>query len=87
MPRLSFFSIVAVLLLLALYFLAPQQLPLVVYKLSLVTLAAVLGYWLDRHLFPYHRIRRDMDAGIMEPRMIRRAVIVGATMVAFALAL
>ena len=34
---------------------SPQQLPVVVYKLSLITLAAVLGYWLDRSLFPKAR--------------------------------
>ena len=34
---------------------SPQQLPVVVYKLSLITLAAVLGYWPDRSLFPKAR--------------------------------
>lgn len=33
--------------------LSPQQLPVVVYKLSLVLLSAVVGYHLDRALFPY----------------------------------
>ena len=28
---------------------------MVIYKLSLITLAAVLGYWLDRSLFPKAR--------------------------------
>lgn len=36
-------------------FLTPQQLPVVIYKLALITLAAVLGYWLDRSLFPKAR--------------------------------
>jgi len=35
--------------------LAPQQLPVSVYKLSLIALAAVAGYWIDRSLFPYAR--------------------------------
>ena len=30
---------------------APQQLPIVIYKLSLVTLGLVGGYWADRALF------------------------------------
>lgn len=34
---------------------SPQQLPVVIYKLALITLAAVLGYWLDRSLFPKAR--------------------------------
>ena len=32
---------------------SPQQLPVVIYKLSLVLLSAVIGYHLDRALFPY----------------------------------
>ncbi len=35
--------------------LAPQQLPISLYKLSLVTSAAWVGYWIDRSLFPYAR--------------------------------
>lgn len=34
---------------------APQQLPVSLYKLSLITSAAWLGYWIDRDLFPYAR--------------------------------
>ncbi|MGI3086473.1 putative holin [Yersinia pseudotuberculosis] len=33
--------------------LSPQQLPVAIYKLALVSLAAVMGYHLDRGLFPY----------------------------------
>lgn len=43
----------AVILFIVIAVLAPQQLPIVVYKLSLVLLAAVIGYHLDRALFPY----------------------------------
>ncbi len=43
------------LLLLIIALVSPQQLPVVVYKLSLISLAAVLGYWLDRSLFPKAR--------------------------------
>lgn len=35
--------------------LAPQQLPVSIYKMSLVALAAVMGYWIDRSVFPYAR--------------------------------
>jgi len=35
--------------------LAPHQLPVSVYKMALVALAAVAGYWIDRSLFPYAR--------------------------------
>ncbi|GLT22665.1 membrane protein [Zoogloea oryzae] len=54
-PRLFGWLIVTILLLVAIAFLAPQQLPVSLYKLSLVSMAGVVGYWLDRSLFPYAR--------------------------------
>ena len=33
--------------------LSPAQLPVVLYKLALVSVAAIIGYHLDRALFPY----------------------------------
>lgn len=54
-PRLSGWFLITVVLLAAVWAIAPQQLPVSLYKLSLVTLAAVVGYWLDRSLFPYAR--------------------------------
>lgn len=39
----------------AILLLAPYQLPVTLYKLSLITTGAWLGYWLDRALFPYAR--------------------------------
>ena len=72
---------------------SPQQLPVSLYKLSLVSLAAVVGYWLDRSLFPYARPDRFMGecydlaiAGhLAAVSMIRRAVIVGCAMLAMGL--
>ncbi|EIA5671490.1 putative holin [Escherichia coli] len=54
-PRLIGWLLTALLLLGIIGLVSPQQLPVVVYKLSLITLAAVLGYWLDRSLFPKAR--------------------------------
>lgn len=54
-PRLSGWLVMAVALLGVIALVSPQQLPVVVYKLSLISLAAVLGYWLDRSLFPKAR--------------------------------
>ena len=54
-PRLFGWFFVALLLLVVIALLSPQQLPVTLYKLSLITLAAVVGYWLDRSLFPYAR--------------------------------
>ena len=54
-PRLSGWLLTSVLLLGIIALVSPQQLPVVIYKLALITLAAVLGYWLDRSLFPKAR--------------------------------
>lgn len=92
---------------------APQQLPVSLYKLSLVTLAGVVGYWLDRSMFPYARPDSFLPPGrdaldflplppgetactlLVAPEdaqlhlagvaMLRRAVIVAATMLAMGL--
>ncbi len=54
-PRLTGWALITLALLVAVWALSPQQLPVSLYKLSLVTLAAVVGYWLDRSIFPYAR--------------------------------
>lgn len=54
-PRLSGWFLIALLLAVLVWAIAPQQLPVSLYKLSLVTLAGVVGYWLDRSMFPYAR--------------------------------
>ncbi len=55
LPRMSGWFLIVVLLMAAVWLFAPHQLTVSLYKLSLVTLAAVAGYWLDRSLFPYAR--------------------------------
>lgn len=55
LPRLFGWLIATVILFSLIGLLAPQQLPVSLYKLSLVTTAGVVGYWLDRSLFPYAR--------------------------------
>lgn len=62
-PRLSGWLLITLVLLACVWAIAPQQLPVSLYKLSLVTLAAVVGYWLDRSLFPYARpdVFLDLD--------------------------
>ena len=70
-PRNSLFVLLALLLLACIGWLAPVQLPVVLYKAALIALAAVLGYWLDRALFPYARpdgyLVRDWRHGTDEP--------------------
>lgn len=54
-PRLCGWLLAAAVMFLVIAVVSPQQLPVVIYKLSLISLAAVLGYWLDRSLFPKAR--------------------------------
>jgi len=48
-------ALITIALLLALAVVAPTKMPVVLYKCGLVTLGGVLGYWIDRALFPYAR--------------------------------
>lgn len=75
-PRLSGWLLITICLMAAIWFVAPQQLPVSLYKLSLVTLAAVVGYWLDRSLFPYARpdaFQEFEDAVLVDPDDIAHA--------------
>lgn len=119
--RMADWVVVALLLWGAVALLAPQQLPVSLYKMSLVALAAVAGFWIDRSLFPYARPDRFLDPAPLAPgaapqrpetaftdlasavsfaeadlaqaerlalarsAMLRRAIIVGATMLAVCL--
>ena len=55
LPRLTSWWLIAALLSLAVFFIAPQQIPVSLYKLNLLAVAAVSGYWIDRKVFPYAR--------------------------------
>lgn len=55
LPRLTGWSFLAVVLLTAIGFIAPVQLPVVLYKVALVVIGAVLGYAIDRALYPKAR--------------------------------
>lgn len=54
-PRLADWMLIAVGLLLVIAFIQPHQLHVVLYKSCLVALGGVVGYWIDRRLFPYAR--------------------------------
>lgn len=96
LPRLSDWLIVTICLMTGLALIQPNQMPVILYKLALVTLAAVLGYWIDRALFPYARpheqlrkaTRTDQDPAILAAfYMIRRAGIVFAVVLGLTLGL
>lgn len=73
-----------VILTIAIGLLAPHQLGVTLYKLSLVSLAAVAGYWIDRSLFPYAR-PDELAPEQQSAATLRRAVIVAACMIGVSL--
>ena len=97
MPESRFFRmadwlLAAVFLCVLVFLLAPQQLPVSLYKLSLIALAAVAGYWIDRSLFPYARpdtfifkFESEGAVWLFAAAMLRRAIIVAACMIAVGL--
>ncbi len=96
-PRLTSFAVITLILTAAIALLAPHLLSVTLYKLSLVTLAAVLGYWIDRVVFPYARpcwpneekfpdgsdvLDLSKEASMY---MLRRAIIMAAVIIAISL--
>lgn len=51
--QLRCFAVVAAILLAAILFVSPVQLPVMLYKLALVTVAAIVGVFFDFALFPF----------------------------------
>ena len=72
----------------------PAQIAVTLNKLALVLVSASLGYWIDRVTAPYARPDKLADAPAMPDSdvafaaaMQRRAIIMAATMLAFAMGL
>lgn len=78
-------------LLLWLYLLSPQQLPVVLYKVTMVLLGVVIAYRVDRAYFPYDRPHTYAETGEdLLPRglaMLRRALIAVACILGLTLGL
>lgn len=89
LPRLSGTTLLTIGLLLALYLVAPHQLPVVLYKCALVTAGALMGYWLDRVVFPYARPHalQGGDHWRSNLAMLRRAIIILACVLGLTLGL
>lgn len=47
LPRMTVLAVISLMLLVAIWFVRPEQLQVVLYKISLVTIGGVLGYWVD----------------------------------------
>ena len=67
--RMTDWLLVALGLALLVWLMAPQQLPVSIYKLSLVSMAAVAGYWIDRSLFPYARPDGQLARELLEAQL------------------
>lgn len=85
-PRMFDWLVIAAVLLVIVYLIAPQNLPVVIYKLALVSLAGLMGYRLDRSLFPYARPDQCAES-VTGMAMLRRAIIVAAFMIAVSIGL
>lgn len=90
-PRMAGWLLTALLLIIAIALISPQQLPVALYKLSLISLAAVVGYWLDRSLFPYARpdgyLLRDWRHGSEEPEFEADYPVLAESMLPFCVAM
>lgn len=89
--RLLAWLLTAFWLLLWLYLLSPQQLPVVLYKVAMVLLGVVIAYRVDRAYFPYDRPHTYAETGEdLLPRglaMLRRALIAVACILGLTLGL
>ena len=90
--RMSGWGFVAVAALAAVAFVSAEQLPVALWKFAQVASGGFLGYWLDRHLFPYARPDKlgaegDPHGIVFASAMLRRAAIVAATIVAVGIAM
>jgi len=77
--------IVALLTFAAVYWIAPQQVGILVYTVCKLSIAGYLGYWLDRWIFPNDRVESpDPDKVADDPEMAqkRRAFLVGCCILA-----
>lgn len=72
-------------------FVAPYQIGVLVWSLSKLSLGAYLGYWIDRSVFHYCRPhafiehRPAVQPEVLTASMIRRAIIIAASILALGL--
>ena len=90
-PRLWGWMVVSVLLLGTVLYVSPQQFPVILYKLSMVTVSAVGAYWIDRSLFKQSgqaRMADDMPRDLYSAaRLVSRALIYVGTVLGVTLGL
>ena len=84
--RMSLWLYISIPLMALIIIMSPQKLGLVLYKVNLITIAAWLGYWIDRGAFPYAR-PDQIGEDLMSSAMIRRALIIASSILAMAMGL
>jgi hypothetical protein len=67
------------------YFLAPQQLGVLAWQLSKVSVGAYMGYWVDRSMFPNARPIEMEDGSQTDNARLRRAIMVASFVLAMGL--
>lgn len=87
-PRLPGWYLCAAVLVVAIWWVSPQQLPVVLYKALLVALAVVLSYVADKSM--YARVSDRIDASMERDtfsasRVVARALVFLAVMLGFTL--
>ena len=79
LPRMTVFAVISLMLLTAIWFVRPEQLQVVLYKASLITIGAVLGNYIDRAVFLVESRPHQCIGGIhIVGAWIRRALLVMA---------
>ncbi|MEQ6331508.1 putative holin [Pseudomonas chengduensis] len=88
LPRMTVFAVISLMLLTAIWFVRPEQLQVVLYKASLVTLGAVLGYYIDRAVFLTEARPHECIGGIhIVGAWLRRALLASACILGMTLGL
>jgi len=71
-----------IVLLVSIWITNPQQIEVIAYKATFITLGGLVAYWVDRWTFPSIR---DTKPGDRSQAMMRRAMLMCAAMLAFAI--
>ncbi|MGP9798169.1 putative holin [Halomonas sp. 86] len=85
--RIGPWLILAIITSIAVGFLYPHQLGVLLWSLTKLCWGAYLGYWIDRSMFPYARPGNllALSASSLGLFMLRRTIIIAATILALGL--
>ena len=84
--KMAMWHIGSIILLAVLAIIAPQQIGLLLLKAAYVTIALALGYYADRTIFARYRpFEMRKDDIVFAAVMLRRAIVVAAVVLAFAI--